>query len=622
MITYHSERLMTYLKITLFIALGMIFSSNMVSMENPNSSYMQINSIENGNTGLTQVRNILTNKQGSKEAIIGALVAQKHIFDRTYDIVKDLKPLTSLTPKCYLTFIDNAKTKGATYDIQQLNADKTGFTCPQEVTFTDIKNKKFKINSKKTKNLIVMDTGVSTPGQGQLDKPLHIIMNPGSGNNNKDYYFIFEKPDNTQPYLDFLKFISEIGNSIQDGKYKNEDIENRADKLGIPQALIDFAQVVLKQVQLLKQLYVYDTELAKNNHLLALTQKLPQDILSKDQNLILLQKITAQFKSIYEVLQNAQKNGTQLQPTLLKNMQELLEQWTTIFDNYGSLDQFAQQIIHECDLWLPTIKWAPRIENKHAHDNNNNSPSILDNKYADGSISNSPFRYDPPFWLNQCKKTIGGITGQLYNNRTIPVINNLYINSPLMIDHFLLKYGIKTIIDEDNISYALKGTIYILFPVKDQWGNIVNWNHALNNNTNQKFCIEKTFHCSAKKNIINGTYEVFHRGHTCSSEIVNNAVHAGYANDTCMHDNWFLSNNQNPFDVQLNPINVQQTQSDTLNGYTINKYCTGKSNCTYSDCFNNQVKVTDSSVHIFMPTLERCWAMEIVLEKPKIHQTL
>ena len=187
-----------------------------------------------------------------------------------------------------------------------------------------------------------------------------------------------------------------------------------------------------------------------------------------------------------------------------------------------------------------------------------------------------------------------------------------------MIDHFVLKYGVKIEVDKNSYCYALKGKVYIFLPAGNNY-----WNIARNNNTQQPFCIEKIFNCAINKNLHNNTYEVFHRGHTCSNEKTCNVINQCYAYDaSAINENWFSDEHVADLANNLNLIPSQQSETDTLNNRAINKYYTTITNdqnyASYTDCFKNYVrKVTNLSVTIRIPPMQnRQWAMEIVLQKP------
>jgi len=614
-------------KVARLILLALIGAGNVSSMENPYDTSLHttyINEAE-ANNGLTQVRKYLLDKTNAITAIANTLKLHTDAFKEINGVTGQLQPTTMLTSDCYVSFEnDNEQPKGKIKrELLKINADGKKLIKNIDIPIS-MGNNGFKIippkNAKATKQ-----------SQHSFNVPIqNLIPNIGKG-----YFFILKSngktPLNTQDKekcFELLKTIKEINTCVSskefyDSKDPLENINYLSDTSDIPevQNLVLFTQRVYNQAKSLRLLHAYKNELSKDSQLLSLTQRLPKDIITKEKTLSFLQKITLQLAKVYTILHEARQKDLSISPTIFADLQNSLSQWVTIFNNDNTFDQTAQKIITLCDNWLPTIKWHNRIEDKNKDNSTDNF--VPDNQYINGHYSNEQIRYNPNHWLNQCSKQINGIIWQLFNNpEYIPVIHNLYINSPLMIDNITLKHGIKTAWNLDSFRYNLKGKIYILLPT-----NNGGWQRAWNKNTQQPFYIERTFNCAITHNSCNDVYEVYHRGADKNlPDNHDNILEQCYAhNEHCTNDNWFADNDQFSLAQRLNPIVSQQSSTDTQNGYNINKYHAEQHNTygTYTDIFDNFIcTVNDSLLTISMPQLGRTWAMEIVLEKPTKHNLI
>jgi hypothetical protein len=574
-----------------------------------NTTYIHESEADNG---LTQVREYLENTTSTYEAIVKTLEQQTNTFKEIHNAIQQVIPTITLTPKCYISF--EKENEGVRGEIKRkmlgINSKKNGLTEVATITINAGRNNTFKYNA--TTDTSAKNAAKKTAYNFNASLENLIPHIPG-------HYFILkgqEAPDK-KSCLHALKNISKINQYVQQQSYKKNDIPTTIEYTcssnnEIP-AIISFAQMVYQQAKALRLFYCYKNELAKNNQIKKLTQNLPNDIIAKEANLALLQKITVQLKSIYETADKAVQQNSSISHTLFTNLEKSLSEWLGKFKDQNSLNDFTEEIITQCDNWLPTIKWHGRIEDKSLEDNKNNY--VPDNHYANGKISTENIRYNPDHWLSQCSKPITGIIGQLYKNpHTIPVINNLYINSPLMIDSFVLKHGIKKPWNKDSSRYELKGKIYIFLP--DGNGG---WRQAQNNNTQQPFYIEKIFTCAINNTIHNDTYEVYHRGAENLNDNDNNSINQYYVYDkNHLNDNWFFDTNITDLAERLPAIVGQPSPSNTINNYVAEQNKTFK---TYTDNFDNYVcNVDDSSLTIWMPPMKtRIWAMQIKLEKPVKH---
>ncbi|HJZ24479.1 MAG TPA: hypothetical protein VJ201_08580, partial [Candidatus Babeliales bacterium] len=224
------------------------------------------------------------------------------------------------------------------------------------------------------------------------------------------HYFILkgeEAPDK-KTCLHALKVISKINQYVRQETYKKKDIPTTitypSSSTAEVSSIILFAQRVYNQAKVLRLLHTYKNELSEDSRLKSLTQRLPKDLIAKEANLNLLQKITLQLKSIYEILHKAQQQNSSVSPALFTDLKESLSQWVTTFNDSNIFNDSAQAIITQCDNWLPTIKWHGRIEDKSQEDKKNNY--VPDNHYADGKISCEQIRYNPNHWLSQCSKQV------------------------------------------------------------------------------------------------------------------------------------------------------------------------------------------------------------------------
>lgn len=562
------------------------------------------------NNGLTQVRQYLQNRTNSALSIANTLEQQTDMFKKISNTIADVMPTITLTPTCYLSFEEKNEPSSGKIErtIRGINADGNGLIKIKTITIIPGRNSTFKVmEDENTKN-------ITKKIAHNFNEPLENLI-PGI----PGHYFILKGKDalDKKTCLHLLKIISQVNRYVSHGTYETQYIPNN---INCPsstvnnkgQNLTTFAQNVYNQANTLKLLHTYKNELSEDNQLKNLTQRLPKDLIAQEDNLIRLQKITTQLKSIYEILHNAQQHNSLLSVALFTDLKANLSQWIATFGDSNTINLYAQEIINKCNNWLPIIKWHDRIEDKSHEDNKNNY--VPDNRYANGKISDEPVRYNPNYWLSQCSKQINGLIGQLYKEpHNIPVIHNLYINSPLMIDGFVLKHGIKTPWGNDSSRYELKGKIYIFLPDGNN-----GWKTALNNNTKQPFCFEKIFTCAINDTIYCNVYEIYHRG----IEGENNIINQCYTHDTYYtNDNWFSNNNQNDLAQKLAPIIGQQSPNNNINNYRAEKH---NEYNTYTDNFNNFVcHVDDSSLTIWMPPMHpRIWAMQIKLEKPTKHNLL
>ena len=588
--------------------LTLIGSSNLLSMEKP---YLNTNHIYSGaDNGLTLVRHYLSDRKNTTHVITTTLQQQTAVLKEMHSVITNLTPTATLTPNCYISFGTQNETNKSkiSREIKVLNTDQNGLASSDSTTINATICKFNACQENLMKNM------------------------PG-------YYFILKgnDPADEKTCLNLLIIIRKINLYVDKGTYKQHDIPNEIDYPSTPpnsgvgaQNLALFAQRVYDQAKLLRLIHTYNQELSKDNELLNLTQKLPNDLIAKEAHLTLLQKITKELKSINVLLSNAQKANSSVSPSLFTNLKDLLSQWVLIFNNDNIFNQSAQAIMTQCDNWLPTIKWHRRIEDKSWDQNNKqySAQALNSNRYSNGQVpkdyddhGNKIARYNPNLWLDQGHPDFKKLIGQLYHNpHSIPVINNLYINSPLMIDNFLLKYGVKTKADKDNFCYALKGRIYILRPTNNGWEQV------LDKTTNKPLCIEKIFTCCINNNLQNNAHEVFHRGHTCSDINIGKIINECYVDSTYhSNDNWFPYPDVKNLAQSLNSIISQQTSTDTANNFTINKYFAATDvSAYYTDCFGNYIYMVDNtSLAIWMPsTKNRKWTIGIVLDKPTKHNLM
>ncbi len=601
---------MRWLKTWAFTLFALISVGNVLSMETPynaslNTNYIQSEAIN----GLTQVRQYLENTTIAEDAITKTLEEQTSIFKDINTTIADVTPTITLTPNCYISFEEkNEKPRGETKrKILGINSGQNGLIDVNSITINAGRQNTFKVNSTvndDTKN------AAKKPAYSFNEHIENLI--PGM----PGHYFILkgEKAPDTKTCLHALKIISKINQYVSQGTYQKQDISKTITypSSSGESSLVLFAQNVYNQAKTLRLLHFYKNELSKDNQLDNLSQRLPKEIIDKEANLVLLKKISLRLKSIYEILLKAQQQNSLVNPTIFNDLKESLAQWMIAFNDSNTFNDSAQAIIKQCDNWLPTIKWHGRIEDKSLEDKK--SDYVPDNLYANGNISKEQIRYNPNLWLNQCsKKQVNGIIGQLHNEPCkIPVVKNLYINSPLMIDSFVLKHGIKTSWSDNSSRYELKGKIYILLPDGNN-----GWKKAFNKNTQQFFYIEKIFTCAITDNIYNDTYEVYHRG----TEGANNIITQCYAQDqNQINHNWFIDNDIHALAQRLDPIIGQQSLSNKINNYNAKKHDEYN---TYTDNFDNYVcNVDNSSLTIWMPPLSKVWTMEIVLEKPTKHNLI
>lgn len=633
MITNYFKKTIHYPRIWGLTLLALINMGSLLSMENPldlNSNTTDDHNFEADN-GLTLVRKYLTNRTDATTAISQTLEQQTSAFKQLHSLIAQVTPTAVLAPQCYISFEEKKEiaTGIVPRKLRSINSDRKGLTEGDLISIKTLTNSTFQIitanptNRGKNKNVISQSIY-------NFNEPIENLIP-----NKPGYHFILKGSDapETKDCLHLLKNISKINQYVSAGQYQANDIPNEIAYPSISpnntqQHLTTFAQSVYNQAAFLRLLHTYTQETYKDNKLSSLI-KLPSDLIAKEGNLTLLQKITTQLRSDCTTLDTASPHDSPIDPALFTNMHNLLTQWTQAFNADDNASQATQKIMTQLDNWLPTVKQHRRIEDK-SWDSNNKQYSnsyVPDNRYANGKLSTEPIRYNPNLWLNQCiNNDISKIRGALYKDNPdhIPVINNLYINSPLMIDNFTLKHGVKTQDGNDSYCYALKGKIYILLP--DGNGG---WNDLQNNNTKQPFCIEKTFICAINNNLQNNTYEVFHRGHTCSNGNPNNIINQCYVQNTgAINDNWFSDNNPVDLANHVNPIISQQTETATANKFNINKYSVQtfhEGNCTYyRDIFGNYVcNLNDSSITIWMPPMQnRRWAMQIILEKPAKHNLI